>query len=206
MGSIIDSSDGEITTPWRVTDLKQYVYCPRVLYYQFCLPDVRPTTYKMQAGAAAGERMEELERRRSLRNYGLSSGKRYFNYPLVSEILGMRGKVDMVIETGSEGEKQFIPVDFKLSNKVSLHIKLQIAAYAIMLEEEKGINVKSGFIYLIPLKKAQEIKINAGLRDSFHQALNEMNAILYKETMPVPPSSKAKCIACEFRRFCNDVL
>ncbi|MBN1315979.1 MAG: CRISPR-associated protein Cas4 [Anaerolineales bacterium] len=205
MAGILDIPDQEITTPWRVTDLKQYVYCPRVLYYQFCLPDVRPVTYKMKAGVDAGERTEALERRRSLRNYGFTSGVRHFDYPLVSEKLGMRGKVDMVIETDCKGSACFYPVDFKLSKKVNLNIKLQIAAYALMLEEERGIDVKHGFIYLIPLKKAQTIKINAGLRDVFYNALDEMNAILYKEIMPPPARSKAKCIACEFRRFCNDV-
>ncbi|MBK7917055.1 MAG: hypothetical protein IPJ94_12485 [Chloroflexi bacterium] len=35
---------------FRVIDLKQYVYCPRILYYQTVLPDVRPITYKMEAG------------------------------------------------------------------------------------------------------------------------------------------------------------
>jgi hypothetical protein len=27
---------------FRVIDLKQYVYCPRILYYQTALPQVRP--------------------------------------------------------------------------------------------------------------------------------------------------------------------
>ena len=46
-----------------VTDLKQYFYCPRVVYYTYCLPLLRPTTYKMEAGAVAHEEVGDLERR-----------------------------------------------------------------------------------------------------------------------------------------------
>ena len=46
--------DDDLRYPIRVSDLKQWVYCPRVFYYQQCLPDVRPTTYKMKAGVEAG--------------------------------------------------------------------------------------------------------------------------------------------------------
>ena len=29
---------------FEVTDLKQWIYCPRVLYYRYCLPEIRPIT------------------------------------------------------------------------------------------------------------------------------------------------------------------
>ena len=59
----------EMETAWslRVIDLKQYEYCPRIVYYEYCLPGVRPTTYKMAAGIAAQDRVNTLEERRGLR-------------------------------------------------------------------------------------------------------------------------------------------
>lgn len=198
--------DALTTTPWRVTDLKQYVYCPRVLYYHACLPDVRPTTYKMQAGVEAGVAAEGREQRRSLRSYGLKDGTRTFNVPMLSQQLGMRGEVDMVIETTESGAPELIPVDFKLSKKVGRHFKLQLAAYALMLEETRGIPAQRAFLYLIPLKQAKQVKITSALRRSLRRALQEMNAILHKERMPDPPRGRGKCVACEFRRFCNDVV
>ncbi len=42
--------DEEIIT---ISLLKQFAYCPRVVYYETCTPGVRPTTYKMQAGNEA---------------------------------------------------------------------------------------------------------------------------------------------------------
>ncbi|NIO72733.1 MAG: hypothetical protein GTN71_27865, partial [Anaerolineae bacterium] len=52
---------------FQVTDLKQYTYCPRVVFFAYCLPLIRPMTYKMEAGIAAHEKAEEQEQRRSLR-------------------------------------------------------------------------------------------------------------------------------------------
>ena len=92
------------TDPWfvRVTDLKQYDYCPRIVYYAYCLPAVRPLTYKMEAGLAAQDQTEALEERRSLRAYGVTQGERHFNVTVTSPHLGYTGQIDMVIDT-SEG-------------------------------------------------------------------------------------------------------
>ena len=35
---------------FEVTDLKQWIYCPRVLYYRYRLPEIRPTTDLIAAG------------------------------------------------------------------------------------------------------------------------------------------------------------
>src|SRR5215208_377369 len=83
--------------PFRVADLKQWVYCPRVLYYALCLPKVRPTTYKMEAGIEAGYNEEGREERRSLQPYGVEEGHREFDVALSSTRYGLRGKADLIV-------------------------------------------------------------------------------------------------------------
>jgi CRISPR-associated exonuclease Cas4 len=198
--------DAEQELPWRVTDLKQYVYCPRILYFYTCLPRVRPITYKMEASVEAHAETESRERRRSLRSYGLEDGERHFNVALASERLGMRGEVELVIETETKGRREVIPVDYKLSQKGGQHFELQLTAYAVMLEDAWGVPVKRGFLYLIPLRRAQEVRISPGRRAALDDALAVMNGMLLKEQMPAATGQRGKCVACEFRRFCNDVL
>ncbi|MGH2523769.1 MAG: CRISPR-associated protein Cas4 [Anaerolineales bacterium] len=195
--------DDALDLPFAVTDLKQWVYCPRILYYHHCLPDVRPVTYKMEAGVQAGWAEEGREERRSLRAYGLAEGEREFNVPVHSTRLGLRGEVDMVITT-PEGE--VIPVDYKLSKVAGPHFKLQLAAYARLLEEMRGARVRRGFLYFIPLRRAEAVAVDARLRRQLDQALAEMRVMLESEKMPAPTPHLRKCVACEFRRFCNDVL
>ena len=120
-------------TVFQVTDLKQYTYCPRVVFFAYCLPLIRPMTYKMEAGIAAHNVAEEREQRRSLRRYGLTEGERFFDLWLASEALGLRGRVDLAIRTITEA----IPVEYKNSpGRAGRHLKLQLAAYGRMLEEE----------------------------------------------------------------------
>ena len=201
--------DDTATYPMRVSDLKQWAYCPRVWYYHHCLPNVRPITYKMQHGIEAGLHTEELEQRRSLRLYGLTRGERTFNVALASARLGLRGAADMVIDTdeASEGgERELIPVDFKESKIGGDHFKLQVAAYGMMLEEMRGIPVRRRFLYLIPLRRAETFAIDKRLRKKVEAALVGMKRVMTHETMPEPTPNLSKCVACEFRRFCNDVM
>jgi CRISPR-associated exonuclease Cas4 len=192
----------------RVTDLKQYCYCPRIIYYYYCLPQIRPITYKMEAGLAAQDEEEVREARRSLRVYGLRRGECESNVWLESPGLGLRGQVDLVIQTDDNlrGETELIPVDYKLSSgPLGLHFKLQLLAYGLMLEEMRGIPVRRGFLYAIPRRRATEVAFTAELRRNFNQALAAMTETVMQELMPEPVKQRARCEACEFRRFCNDV-
>lgn len=195
-----------IEAPFRVTDLKQWVYCPRILYYYMCLPDIRPVTYKMEAGKEAGNSEEGLERRRSLRQYGLTEGRREFNVPLVSDRYGMRGIVDMVIWIEHPNPEEVIPVDYKLSVIAGEHFKLQLMAYGLLLEEYSGLPSRCGFLYEIPRRRAEKVHFDKRLRDKLLMTLEAMHRMLHTEIMPEPTPRRNKCLACEFRRFCNDVL
>jgi CRISPR-associated exonuclease Cas4 len=184
-----------------VTDLKQYLYCPRILFYQTCLPDVRPVTYKMQAGVEAHADERQRASRRSSRWYGLPEGERRFDVWLQSTALGLSGQVDEVVQTPSE----IIPVDYKMAQQIGQHYKVQLAAYAMMLEEAYQTQVRRGIIYLIPTRKANEIPITRALRQQVQSTLETMRAIAEHETMPEPTAWRQRCTDCEFRRFCNDV-
>ena len=195
--------------PLEVTDLKQYAYCPRIVYYRYCLPDVRPITYKMQAGIAEQQGAVEREERRSLRPYGLTTGERFFDVWLAEEELGVRGRVDMVVATPSRSapDAELIPVDYKLSERApGRHFKLQLALYAELLEANWQLPVRRGFIYLIPLRQAVSVPITPALRRQARAQLDAIRAMVLREAMPEPPASRRPCVSCEFRRFCNDVI
>ncbi len=195
-------------TVFRVTDLKQYCYCPRLIYYYYCLPDIRPVTYKMEAGAAAQDEEEVRQARRSLRAYGLGRGEMETNVYLESAQLGLRGQVDMVIKTDDKvkGEWELIPVDYKLSSgTMGPHFKLQLLAYGLMLAETRGLPAHRGFLYAIPKRQAVEVTFTAEMRRQLSQAVVEMTEVVARERMPAAVAQRAKCAACEFRRFCNDV-
>lgn len=187
-----------------VTDLKQFAYCPRVVYYRYCLPLLRPTTYKMAAGVEAHDKATEDEQRRSLRAYGLDEGERRFDVTLTSERLGISGRIDLVILTADGAA---IPVDYKLSRHASgAHFRLQLAAYAELIEENWPRPVKIGYIYSLPLRQAEPINLTSRLRGQVRQQVAAIREMIEHERMPEPVAQRSRCVDCEFRRFCNDVF
>lgn len=189
-----------------VTDLKQYAYCSRIFYYHACLPDVRPTTYKMAAGIDAGKEEQARAKRRTLDAYHLQGldGRRYFDIPAQSDDLGLTGIVDEVIEVASP-KAELIPVDYKLARKAGYHFKMQLTAYAELLEATYHLPVQRGFLYLIPLRRTEEVPITNRLRSQLKALLGEMRQVQQMEYMPPPAEWTARCLDCEFKRFCNDV-
>lgn len=192
--------DGDPTL-FTITDLKQYIYCPRIFYYHACLPDIRPITVKMQAGINAHEDEHKRSARRKMQLTGIGDAQREANMSVQSSQLGLSGQIDEVIWLSDEA----IPVDYKLARKAGFHFKVQIAAYAMLLEDVYQVSVKRGLLYLIRARKTEEVEITRKLRKTVKQALSQMRQITEHEAMPAPTDWRQRCLECEFRRFCNDV-
>ncbi len=192
-----------------VTDLKQYVCCPRIVFYRYCLPQIRPVTVLMEEGTLKHMEEDEREVRRSLRNYGVVEGERFLHLALQSERLGLTGRIDLVLASparAAEGADVSI-VEYKYSEqKAGPHFKLQLAAYALLVEEAWHVQVKQGYIYAIPTKHVETIVITPSLRKKVVQTVAAIRQVVAREIMPLPPVAQGRCVTCEFRRFCNDVV
>ena len=190
-----------------VTDLKQWTYCPRIVFYRYGLPRIRPITYSMEAGMQAHVEVASREERRSLRAYGLEAGERFFDVVLRSERLRLSGRLDLAIRVPTAQGPEGIVVDYKLSEReAGTHFKLQLAAYALMLEEAWGVLVRRAFLYHIPQRQAEAIPITPTLRRKVETTIAAIHTTIVGEALPQPPARLGPCIACEFRRFCNDVV
>jgi len=186
----------------KVSDLKQYHYCPRVVYYQYIMPVDRKPTYKMDKGKSVQEEIEVLEARRKLKAYGLQDGKRKFNPWLRSEKLRLSGKLDLLIETDSD----LYPVDFKYTKgrPFKNHI-YQLGGYALILEDKYKKPAQNGFIYLIPQKDAVIFDLTEGLKEDCLKTLELIREMLKTESFPDAPSRRAKCTDCEYQNYCRDI-
>lgn len=185
----------------RVTDIKEYTYCPRVFYFETCLPGLHHYTVKMQVGQKAHEHQRGLARRRTLDAYGLTEGERAFDVPIISEKLGISGEVDEVLLCPDE----VIPVDYKNTVRIGYHFRLQLTAYGLLLEETMNKPVHRGFFYLIPERRAEELTFTGKRQKAAAQALDDMYEIVTTERVPAPTRYRDRCLTCKYRRFCNDV-
>lgn len=187
----------------RVNDIKQYFYCPRIVFYQYSMPVEKKPTRKMELGKVEEEKIDKLEKRRKLGAYRLAYGKRYFHVWLTSEQLGLAGKLDLLIDS-PEG---LFPVDFKLTtgNPYQNHI-FQLCGYALLLEDCYQREVNTGFVYLIPKNDAVVFDLTAELKSQTLEVLAEIRSMIEREHMPAPTPVRNRCTDCEYRNFCADIF
>ncbi|PIV44289.1 MAG: CRISPR-associated protein Cas4 [Nitrospirae bacterium CG02_land_8_20_14_3_00_44_33] len=187
----------------RVSDFKQFIYCPRVVFYNYVMPVEKATTFKMEYGKIAEDGIDKLESRRKLKRYGLSEGVRQFHLQLYSKNLELSGKVDLLIKT----TESYYPVDFKYTASQPHENHLyQILGYAIILEDIYNCRVDRGFIYLIPKEDAVVFNLTDELKVKAKNMLGDIREMISLQQMPPPAKSKNKCLDCEYRNFCGDIF
>ena len=126
-----------------VTDIKQWAYCPRIPYYRHVMPVDFARTWKMERGRDIEAAVQAMEKRRGFRRYGLDHGERRFGVWLHSSRLGVAGKLDLLIVT----DRAAFPVDFKdTEGGVRYNHRVQLAAYALIVEENLALTVPAAFV------------------------------------------------------------
>ncbi|PYP82753.1 MAG: CRISPR-associated protein Cas4 [Blastocatellia bacterium AA13] len=189
--------------PLRVTDLKEYEYCPRVVFYNTVMPVERKTTLKMERGKDEEFRLDALEKRRSLKRYELASGKRSFHVWLESKRLGLTGKLDLLISS----PRGYFPVDFKYSqSRPHRNYAFQLAGYALLVEEAFGAKVETGFIYLLPAQEVVAVEVTPRLKEEAVERLAAIRDMIKDGILPPPTPFRNRCEDCEFRNYCGDVF
>ena len=119
------SEDADISETYLTpTDIKQYVFCPRVTYFTRVLKMKPVLGSQQEAGKKSHKQLMKLENRRKRllkSELPFSVKNRLFEVHLVSEKLEVRGVVDLLLTTK---EDELIPVEFKMmtSNKGQVHL------------------------------------------------------------------------------------
>jgi CRISPR-associated exonuclease Cas4 len=187
----------------RVNDLKQYEYCPRIVFYNTVMPVERKATVKMQRGKDEEFRLDALEKRRTLKRYDLASGERRFHVWLESKRLGLSGKLDLLI-ISAQG---YFPVDFKYSKgRPHRNHMFQLAGYALLVEEAFETVVSTGFIYLSPIQEVIAINLSDVLKREALNRLAAMRTMIKEQLLPRATEVRSRCEDCEFRNYCGDVF
>jgi len=186
-----------------VTDVKQFQYCARIIYFTYVQPVPRRLTYLMERGKESHLEEEKLEPRRVLKKYGLEDGERVFKEYLSSDKLHLKGRLDLYLKTSG----RFYPVEFKFTEEKAPRYNYlgQIAAYALLLEERYCTNVDKGFFYHIPLKKTMPVIITGEDKMKVLKSIEGMKNLILNESFPPATKNRGKCIDCEWRNFCGDI-
>ena len=185
-----------------VTELRQWTYCPRVVYFHQVMPGAGRPTYKMQEGLRAQDMIESLEMRRTLREYGLEGAEREFGVWLQDEGLGLSGKLDLLLR----GDGVASVVDFKLtSGEVGENHRMQLAGYAELVEASMGLKVGVTFVFRIPDNRVFPVEVTAEMRGRVRGIVQAVRRMKIEEEMPEATEVRGRCVECEYANYCGDV-
>jgi len=185
-----------------VTDLKQWAYCARVVYYHRVMPGVGQATWKMREALGAQDLIERLETRRGLREYGWEGARRRFGVWLADAGVGVSGTLDLLLEREGEGAV----VDFKLtSGEMGDNHRMQLSGYAMLAEACCGLRVGTAFLYRIPDDRVFAFEVTAGWRARVAEAVLAIRELERTAWCPEATAVRARCAECEYVNFCADV-
>jgi len=193
-----------------VTDVKHYIYCPRLVYFDRVLHAQPVFGSQQEESQEQHEEYVRKELRRKDAVYYLPEfvgAQKLLFVQLASEKLQLRGVVDCIIKT-AKGE--YIPVEYKNMNsdcgKAYMDHKYQLVAYALLVEENFGSVVKRGFVNYIPEKLILQLEITPTMKGYVKRVIGHIKRIIKEETLPPIRVAKNKCQGgCEHKQTCQKV-
>ena len=197
------SSDTETTPMITPSEVMEYIYCPRFIYYMNCLdiPQHEELRYKVLKGRHIHDAREERNREYLRKKIGCT-GKEISVY-LASRKLRLRGIVDEVLFLN---DGTIAPLDYKYAEyreTVFTTHKIQSAIYALLLMENYQKEVKRGFIcYERSHSKLKEIIYTEKDFNRVQDIVSEIFDIIFKGYYPKRTKYPIKCIDCCYRNIC----
>lgn len=179
-----------------VEDIRQYVYCPRIIYFRYVLRTIPLITIKMSKGA---DKHEDWRKRRMQRG---DRSDIFFGLYYKSEELGLCGLLDAVEFDGEIA----IPIELKTGTRVgegpSPHHRAQVIAQCVLLEACLNVRAKQGRIIYSSTKDEFVVNVSEKERIWLSKVLAKMREIVFNEELPAVCTTEAKCVDCEYWRWC----
>jgi len=191
-----------------VTDIKHYIYCPRLVYFEKVLHATPVFGSQQEDSKELHEDYVRKELRRKDAIYyspEFVGAEKLLFTPLSSGNLGLQGNVDCIIKTAS-GE--YVPVDYKNmasdKGRVWMDHKYQLVAYALLVEDNLGTVVKRGFVNYIPETLILQLEITPTMKSYVKRVLGHIKRIIKDEELPPIRVAKQKCTGgCGHKQTCQ---
>jgi len=119
-----------------------------------------------------------------------------------SKELQLRGIIDRI----EVYEKSYTPVELKTGKIPKDGVwpghRIQIIAYAMLLEEKFKTNVKEGFINYLDAKETRKIAINPFMREEIINLIKDVQELLKAQQPPNYCENRNKCTNCGLKETC----
>lgn len=184
------------------SDIKNYIYCPRIVYFNKVM-DIEPFLTSNQLKARIKHKNEEHNIDRRISIDGIKADKITYDLYLESNTLKASASIDCVIEY----RNLMIPVEFKYmyskKGKAYTDHKYQLAFYAIVIEDVTKKSVDFGYIKYILDKKLVKVIITQDMKNYVKNLIDKIRKDIDNEKLPPINVNKKKCMGgCGYRYVC----
>lgn len=190
-----------------VSLIKQYHFCPRIIYFMEVLGIRERATESMESGREEHEKLTRLDlRRKTLFGHRrIRVLERWVRVQVTSEKLGLVGTIDLVVLT----EEGLAVVEYKHSKPPrkppKSHI-YQAAAYAMLAEEHFGRPVRRFFIHYDDGESSKTFvfTLTKSIREHVLWTVRKIRSIMEGEYLPRPTDTR-KCRSCGYFKVCKGI-
>jgi len=123
-------------------------------------------------------------------------------YRVSAESLGLSGKVDQVLVYPDN----VVPIEIKSGSAPREgaweNHKIQLAAYALMLESIFNVSIAAGYVKYMDENISRRIEINPFLKDQVSGLIKDVNNMLNARILPKKVSNTNKCEKCGLKKIC----
>lgn len=119
-----------------------------------------------------------------------------------SEKLGLKGVIDQI----EIYKRRFVPVELKTGKSPREGVwpghKIQLIAYALLMEEKFNIGIKEGFVNYLDTKEKRHIALNPFMRMEVKELIKKVNSLLDSDKIPDFEKNQNKCFNCGLKEDC----
>jgi len=191
-----------------VTDIKHYIYCPRLIYFDKVLHATPVFGSQQEDSKELHEDYVKKELRRKDAIYyspEFVGAEKLLFTTLSSGNLELQGNVDCIIKTASD---EYVPVDYKNMasdrGRAWMDHKYQLVAYALLVEENFDTVVRRGFVNYVPETLILQLEITPTMKSYVKRVLGHIRRIIKEEELPPIRVAKQKCTGgCGHKQICR---
>jgi CRISPR-associated endonuclease Cas1/CRISPR-associated protein Cas4 len=198
-------ADAAAQPPLPVRRLHNFIYCPRLFYYQW-VENLFEENADTVAGSHLHRNVDAPSRLENPADLGLPEGAKLRSLRLHSESLGLIGVVD-IMEGGAAGVEV---CDYKKGsarrdaqgNRVPKEADaMQVVAQALLIEEQ-GAPVTAGWIYYAEDRRRVPVPLDDSARERCREAIAGAKALAASGQCPPPLVHEARCLYCSAYPVC----
>ena len=191
--------------PLPVRRLHNYLYCPRLFYYQWV-----ENLFVDNADTVEGKRIhrnvDAPSRVKDPTDLDLPEGSKLRSLKLESVALGLVGVVDIVEDAGAGAEI----VDYKKGSArrdqngercAKEADAMQVVAHALLLQEQ-SVHAVRGWVYYAADKRRVSVELNESAFDECRAKITEAKAAAKSGTCPPPLKDDPRCLYCSAYPIC----